>query len=72
MLCKLHIVREDRILLQHATSLLLHRCRVDLVLVPHVRVLLAPLLKGLPAAHDWASERLLARVDSHMVLQCTI
>lgn len=56
------------ILLEHASGLLLHRRGVDLVLISHMRVLLAPLLKSLGASQHRTSERFFACMNADMVL----
>lgn len=47
-----------------ARTLLGHQVRVNLVFVPHVRVLLAPLLEGLVASQHRTNEGLFTGVDS--------
>ena len=68
---QLDVASKDCMLLHHAASLPLHARRIDLVPIAHMRVLLAPLLKSLRAAHDGAGERLLTRVRPDVILQCT-
>ena len=68
---QLQVAVEHSVLLQHASTLFLHRCSVDAVFVAHMRVLRAPLLECLGAADDRACEGLLTRVDSHVVLEST-
>ena len=68
---KLDIAGEDSVLLHESTSLFLHGSRIDLVSVPHMRVLLAPLFKGLCAAGNWTCEWLFTSVSSDMVFEST-
>ena len=69
MLWQLDVTSQHRVLLHHAARLPLHRCRVNLVPIAHVRVLLAPLLERLGAAHDGAGEGLLTRMCPDMILE---
>lgn len=71
VLWQLEVARKHRVLLQQSTALLLQSGSVDLVPCPHMRVLLAPLLKRLAASEDGTCERLLPRVNPHVVLQRT-
>jgi hypothetical protein len=63
-----HSPRVETRLHEGLATALEHIC-VVIVRLPHVRVLLAFLLKGFRAARDEAGERLLSGVHSHMILK---
>lgn len=70
VLGKLDRTRQHSVLLGHTTTLSLHRSCVDLVPLPHVRVLLTALLEGLATAHDWTCKGLLTSMDPQVVVKC--
>ena len=57
------------VLLENTATHLAQLVRVDLVTIPHVRILLAPLFESAFTTEHWTSEWLLSRVDSQVVFQ---